>query len=628
MFNMTDNDKIHRIFAFGPFRLDLSDRLLSRGGKVVPLAPKLFETLALLVENAGHTVEKDEMLERLWQDTFVEESSLSQNIFQLRKVLENGASGQNYIETIPKRGYRFAADVYSEVENSNGGSRPSDSWQAAPLKVRSLAVMPFTPLSGSDEEYLGLGMADAAIVKLGGINDLRVMTTRTMLKYSGRRDTMRSMAREHGVDAVLEGTVQRSGERVRVTVQLISTGDGTAMWSGKFDERFTDIFAVQDSISEQLAVALALELTSGEMRRLKSHGTKNTEAYQSYLIGIYFSNKRTKEALSTSIDYFRESIRLDPDHALAYAGIADSFFWLAYGEPDAEFRHESFERSRANALKAIELEPSAEAYAALATVKIKHDRDPAGAEASFRQAIALDPNCAIALSRYTYFLAAVGRLDEALQHIRRAQQIDPLSPDANASLAMILYFLGRFDDSIRYCEIALALEPGSEEAILLRGRCHEQQGRFLEAAAAYEMAKKMNPNSTESDELLGHLYAITGRKSQAGEVLSRLMSSAMVNPTRPFNTAAIYAAFGEIGLALEWLERPFINWTERMRMLRYDPRLDGLRADPRFAEIVESSASGSPLAGTTLFPHIDRVYPLDKRSNTPASALTARTTGH
>lgn len=568
------------ILDFGPFRMDLSECTLSRGGKVVPLAPKLFETLALLVGNAGRVVSKDEMMERLWQDTFVEESSLSQNIFQLRKVLNNGSSEQGYIETIPKRGYRFAEHVLEAAHRSISiGSKDTH------LKVRSLAIMPFTYLGETEQanEHLGLGMADATIIKLSGVGQLTIMPTRTMLKYAGRTDDLHNIAREHGVDAVLEGAIQRSGARIRVTAQLISLCDGAAIWSGKFDEDFTDIFSVQDSISEQLADALSLELTSAERQGLKKHGTQNTQAYQAYLMGLFFSNKRTKDALAKSIDYFRQSIELDADYAHAYAGIADSFFWLAYGESDTAFRRESFERSRSNALKAIELDPSsAEAHAALATVKIKHDRDPHGAEVSFRQAIASGPNCSMAHSRFAYYLAAMGRLSEALQKIRSAQEIDPLSPDANASLALILYMLRDCDEAIKYCRVAIALEPDFAEAALIMGRCFEQKTLFTEAEAQYCVAAQMDASGTEPDELLGHLYAVTGREAMARKCLSKLLSPATIGRVRPYNIAAIYSALDETDLAFKWLERPFVNWTERLRMLRFDPRLDALRADPRF----------------------------------------------
>ena len=242
------------------------------------------------------------------------------------------------------------------------------------------------------------------------------------------------------------------------------------------------------------------------------------------------------------------------------------------------------EAAIANFKKAIELDPSvAEAHAALATVKIKHDHDPVGAEVSFRKAIAAGPNCSMAYSRYTYFLAAMGRLNEALEKIRHAQEIDPLSPDANASLAMILYFLGDYDEAMRYCRIALALEPAFAEAALILGRCFEQKESFKDAAAHYSAAKKMDPDSTEPEELLSHLYAVTGRTKMARESLFDLSSPERKGIVRPFNIAAIHTALGENELAGEWLQKPFVNWTERMRMIRFDPRLDNLREDPSFS---------------------------------------------
>lgn len=443
---MTPNAKAHRIFNFGPFRLDLFERVLSQDGKVIPLAPKLFETLAMLVENSGHVVEKEELVERLWHDTFVEDSSLSQNIFQLRKILKSGSSDVNYIETVPKRGYRFVA------------------------------------------------------------------------------------------------------------VSLAATSDET--------------------------------------------NTTNAQARQAYLLGTYFSNKRTNEALARSIDYFHEAVVHDPEYGPAHAGLADSYFWLAYNETDPEFRRESFELSRASALRAIELDPSAaEGHAALATVRIKHDHDATGADASFKKAISADPNCGMAYSRYAYFLAAMGRLNEALTMIRRDHEIDPLSPDANASLALILYFQRDYDDAIRYCRTALALEPASSEAMLLLGRCFQQKRMFKEAAAQYEKARAISSGGVEPDELLASLHAVTGKSASAEAALAAVSAVIRIGQVRPYNVAAIYAALGDEDSAFEWLEQPFINWTERLRMLRFDPRLDILRSDPRFARIIERAMSASPEHG-------------------------------
>ena len=279
---MTSNGKTHRTIAFGPFELDLTERLLTRDGKPVQIAPKLFDTLALLVENAGHVVEKNEMMERLWQNTFVEESSLSQNIFQLRKALENGASGTQYIETIPKRGYRFVAGVIQVTDEvTNGDDRsfspfmPSGSslnnGEEGRLAIKSLAILPFKPLAEEKtDEYLGLGLAHATIIKLSGLRHLVVLPTRSVFKCAGRKTDPLAVGRSLGVDAVLDGTIQREHERVRVTVELISLADSKTVWSAKFDEYFPDIFTVEDSISEQVVNALALRITADEQRHLRN----------------------------------------------------------------------------------------------------------------------------------------------------------------------------------------------------------------------------------------------------------------------------------------------------------------------------------------------------------------------
>jgi TolB-like protein/Flp pilus assembly protein TadD len=598
-------------FEFGPFRLDFSERLLLCNGKAVPLAPKVFETLVILLENRGHILEKDELIKRLWPDTFVEESNLAQNICQLRKALEIGASGSEYIETIPKRGYRFALDV-REVANADArfvtsrvpNKQSSSEGDQGCLVVKSLAVLPFKPLTRKKkDEYLGLGMAHDTINKLSGLRKMVVLPTRAVFKYAQEHCDPVAVGRGLGVDAILDGTVQRDGERIRVTVQLISLEDGKTLWSGKFDERFTDIFAVQDSISEQVANALALRITADERRHLRRRHTENTEAYQTYLMGLFFWNKRSKEGLSEAVKYFNQAIEQDPGYALAYAGLADSYFLLAYGECDLVSRNEAFEKSRSAALTALELDPFvAEAHAALATVKVKHDKDTVGAERSFEQAITIDPNCAVAYSRYTYFLAAMGRLNEALEKMRRAQELDPLSPDMNTSLASILYFGRQYDEAIRYCQRALVLEPNFVEALLWLGLSYEEQGMFEKSIAQFLAAKDANDDSTEPSELLGYVFATTGQRDEARKILAELHSAAKQNKVHPYNVALIHSALGETEQAFEWLEKPYANWTERLRMLRFDPRMESFREDSRFATILHNSIS----AGTA---QIYRIMP-------------------
>jgi TolB-like protein/Tfp pilus assembly protein PilF len=584
---------------FGPFRLDLSERLLLRDGKAVPLAPKLFETLAILVENSGHLLEKDELIKKLWPDTFVDESSLAQNIFQLRKLLKNGGSTQSYIETVPKRGYRFCGEVRESTNGDNESDLPPLTTKAsfidedAPFAVNSLAILPFKPLGREkDDECLGLGMADAIIISLGHLRQLLVLPTSTVFRYTGRTNDTLTIGRKLNVDAVLDGTVQRANDRVRVTVQLIYLETGETIWSAKFDEQFTDIFGLQDSISEQVANALVVRIKGAERERLRKRYTENTEAYQLYLLGLFFWKKRTKDGLDKAVAYFQQAIEEDPSYALAYAGLADAYFWIAYGEVGTAKRNENFEQSRSNALKAIELGPFvAEAHAVLATVRMKHDRDPAGAEQSFERAIALNPNCAMAHSRYTLFLMAMGRSREALQHVRQAQKLDPVSPDANATLANVLYLARDYDEAIRYCQRALALEPTFLDALVLLGLSYEQKGMFAEAIDQFKKARDANPDNTEPLELMAHARASSGQKDKARELLLKLQSSSGPNSLHPYHVALIYAALNQEEQAFDWLAKPYANWTERLRMLRFDPRMDRLKADPRFEVIVQRSMS-------------------------------------
>ena len=453
-------------------------------------------------------------------------------------------------------------------------------------------MLPFQSLNREQtDDYLGLGMAHDTIIKLGGLRRIVVLPTRAVFKYAEGDCDPLVVGRRLGVDAVLEGTIRRLEERVRVTVQLIGLADRKTLWTARFDELFTDIFALQDSISEQVVNALSLRLSADERRELRKRHPMSTDAYQTYLMGLFFWNKRSGDGLLKAVRHFENAIDEDPDYALAYAGLADCYFLIAHGERDPLLRKQAFEKSRANALTAIRLDSSvAEAHAALATVKVKHDRDTLGAEKAFREAIEANPNCAVAYSRYTYFLAAMGRLPEALEKMKLAQQLDPLSPDMNNSLASILYFAREYDEAIKFCQRALVLEPNFYEALLWLGLSYLQQGRFDEANAQFRQANEVGAESSEPLEMLAYLLATRGEKENARKLLRELQANSLPK-VRPYNVALIYLALGQRRQALAWLEKPFINWTERLRILRLDPRLDLLKDDSRFAMILQNSTA-------------------------------------
>lgn len=581
----------NQVFTFGRFQLDLRERSLSRGGKNIPLTPKLFDTLVALVENSGHVIERNELIERLWRDTYVEESSLSQNIFQLRKALGNQDFHASYIETVPKRGYRFTANVKRITTNENGqnSKHASENGERPQNCVGSIAVLPFRFIGEIEHgNYLGLGIADAIIVKLSSLRQAEVVPTHSVFKLidSVEADPVET-GRRLSVVAVLQGTIQHGARRIRVTVQLISVQNGKTLWAEKFEAAFTDIFAVEDSISEQVARSLTLQITPEGQEQLRKRYTENTRAYQAYLMGLFYWNKRTNDALKRAVEYFRQAIDLDPQYALAYAKLADTYFLIAYRDFNEDSRNKGFEKSRSTALSALELDPFvAEAHAALGTVKVKYDKNIWAAEASFKRAIAVNPSCAMAYSRYTWFLAAMGRLDESLENMRHAQELDPLSPDANAGLANILYFAKEYDEAVRYCERALELEPNFLDALLWLGLSYQQKGMHEEAIQRFLQAQEIHKRNTEPTELLGHAFALTGQREKAKDALSKLKRAASTRQIRPYNIAMIYAGLGNTRRAFEYLERPYINWTERLRILRFDPRMKLLRADPRFPQII------------------------------------------
>jgi DNA-binding winged helix-turn-helix (wHTH) protein len=321
-----------RLYNFGPFELDTGAQVLRRDGKGVPLKPKLLELLILFVESNGRVVRKDELIKHFWPDTFVEESNLPVSVCELRKALGEVRGEREYIETVPRRGYRFVARV-SEVGDtsaqvdSGGPTAEVTSNGSANWAKGTIAVLPFKAIGATGDQYLGLGMADALITRLSNLRQITIRPTSSIRKYDRERDPVVA-GRDLRVEWVLEGSVQKLGKRIRVTVQLVSVGDGLSLWAETFDEKFTNIFAVEDSISKHVATALAPKLTVEERRHLAKRHTENAEAYQEYLKGRYFMEKRTEAGFRKSIGCFERAIQMDPTFALAYSGLADCYVML------------------------------------------------------------------------------------------------------------------------------------------------------------------------------------------------------------------------------------------------------------------------------------------------------------
>ncbi len=494
------------IYAFGAFLLDIRERRLLRDGEAVPLTLKAFDLLQVLVENQGHLLQKEELLRQVWPDAVVEENNLTVTISALRKALGEGPTDREYIETVPRRGYRFVADLRAIGDSTEAARSPQERrvrsfpvkamvlaavtavavlvgvWKRAPpaataVPVRSMAVLPFRSLT-NDGEHLGLGMADALITRLGSTKLLLVRSTGTVQKYTVPGLDPVAAGRDLQVDSVLDGSIQTAGDRLRTTVRLLRVSDGSTLWAGTFDERLTDIFSVQDAISQRIAGALALELTEAQRSLLTRRDTSDSEAYQLYLRGRFFWNKRSRDGFERGIAYFRQAVEKDPAYALAYSGLADSHIGMTYYHYAAP--HSAMPLARTAALKALEIDASlAEAHASLAHVKANYEWDWAEAERLFSKAIALEPEYATAHQWFgMHFLAPMGRLEEAIAETRRAQQLDPLSAVFNAFVGATLYFARRHDEAIEECRKTVDLHPDFGVAHWYLGRAYLQKGRL------------------------------------------------------------------------------------------------------------------------------------------------------
>jgi DNA-binding winged helix-turn-helix (wHTH) protein/TolB-like protein/tetratricopeptide (TPR) repeat protein len=602
------------IYAFGPFLLDIRERRLLRDGEVVPLTPKAFDLLQVLVENQGHLLQKEELLRRVWSDAVVEENNLTVTISALRKALGEGPTDREFIETVPRRGYRFVADSRASAESTEGARSPRERrarafalsamvlaalaavaalawvWKRSPppvvaVPVRSMAVLPFRSLT-NDGEYLGLGMADALITRLGSTKLLLVRSTGAVQKYTVPGLDPVAAGRDLQVDSVLDGSIQTAGDRLRTTVRLLRVSDGSTLWAGTFDERLTDIFSVQDAISQRIAGALALELTEAQRTLLTRRDTSDSEAYQLYLRGRFFWNKRSRDGFERGIAYFRQAVEKDPAYALAYSGLADSHIGMTYYHYAAP--HSAMPLARTAALKALEIDASlAEAHASLAHVRANYEWDWAEAERLFRKAIALEPDYATAHQWFgMHFLTPMGRLEEAIAETRRARQLDSLSAVFNAFAGATLYFARRHDEAIEECRKTVDLHPDFGVAHWYLGRAYLQKGRLPEALAELQKAVTLSGGSPLMKGTLGVGYALAGDRAAAQGTLDELEKIRAGSYASALDFADIHVALGDRERAFRWLDDAADERAFHLIYLKVWPELDPLRPDPRFNALI------------------------------------------
>ncbi|MCI0329891.1 MAG: protein kinase [candidate division Zixibacteria bacterium] len=489
----------------------------------------------------------------------------------------------------PLARYQKAEDLIEDLKRSE--TALADKQPAARSAAKSIAVLPFDNISpDAENEYFSDGLTEEIITHLSKIRSLLVISRTSIMRYKGVKKPLREIAAELGVQYVLEGSVRKQGNDLRITAQLIDASRDAHLWAEKYGGKLEDVFAIQEKVAGQIVDALKLTLSPQEQKILEKRQTENTEAYELYLKGRFWWNKRTEEGMKRGIAFFNQAIEKDPGYALAYVGLADAHILLGvYGHHP--FR-EVMPKAEKAALKALELDSaSAEAHASLAHFKMLYEWDWAGGEQMFQRAIELNPNYAPAHLWYSLTLSAMGKLDEAFIEIERARELDPLSLIINTDVGMVHYEARRYDQAFEECRKTMEIDPNFYVVNLLLGRTHLQAGNFEEAVAELRKALALSHESTLVLATLGYAYARAGKKSEALEVLKRLEEISRERYVAPNTRAILYVGLGETELAFEWLQKAFEErslWAAHTP-LAIDPILDPLRSDPRFSALLRKA---------------------------------------
>ncbi|HXD29533.1 MAG TPA: winged helix-turn-helix domain-containing protein [Pyrinomonadaceae bacterium] len=654
-------------YEFGPFRLDPAERLLLREDSPVPLTPKAFDTLVVLVGKSGHLVGKDELMREVWGDSFVEENNLDKSISALRKAL--GEDSAKYIATVRGAGYRFMGTVHESTaadsvvlqertrthilieddEDADDESIPAPKiikaesqlrkqetaaaqtprtkkWplvalivcsilfgltglvffvrarrsasatpsppeprakDSLPSQAKTLAVLPFKPLVGKTREpYLEMGIADSLITRLSNVRQLVVRPTSAVQKFNQPERDPAAAGRELGVETVLDGSIQRQGDRLRVTVQLVSVKDGSQLWGRTFDEKFTNIFAMQDAISLKVAEALALNLSGEEQSGLAKRSTENPEAYELYLKGRYFWKKFSPTDHLKAAQYFNQAIAKDPTYALAYSGLGDTYGasatngWIAPSE--------GYPKAMAAVKKALELDETlAESHCALGALTMFYLLDWAAAEREYQRAIELNPNYPETYEVYSFLLAATGRLNEALEIAKRGLQADPLSVTLSNAVGGAYYLARRYDEAIKQFQKTNDLNPHQNGTYAALGFAYDQKGMYAEAIASYQKGIEISESTPSFLAMMGHAYAASGRRVEALKLLSELKQMAGKKHVPPYDLAILYTGLGEKEKAFEQLDKAIEERSGWVIHLNVEPLFDPLRSDQRYEALLK-----------------------------------------
>ena len=627
-----------RAIRFGVFELDLRSGELQKQGRKIRLEGQPVQVLICLLENPGELVTRDELHRKLWPaDTFVNfEHGLNAAVKRLRQALSDSADNPRFVETLPRRGYRFIAPIQvipasGEVPALNAHNPlpegidqeqvyPSEAtvisehprwphvWKALgfvlllilgistvlvirsgshpPPVIRSLAVLPLENLSGdASQDYFSDGMTDELITELGQISDLRVISRTSVMTFKGAHKSLPEIARDLNVDAVVEGTVLRSGNQVRITAQLILAAADKHLWAKSYEGDLRDTFALQSQVARSIANEIRIELTPHEKAVLEHTKHVNAAAYEAYLKGRYFWNKRTADGLKNAIDYFTQAVEKDPDYAVAYAGLADSYALAGDWQYAVLAPSEAYPKAKAAAIKAIALDNTlGEAHISLAWCLDGFDWDWEAGGREFTRGIELSPGYATGHHWYGWHLAALGQHAEAVAELKKAEGLDPLSLIISADLAEELLIAHRYDEAIKQSRKTMNMDPFFALAHYVLGEVFVQQHLCKEAVAELQKAIELSPGSTAFTANLAYAYAVSGRRDEAVKMLNEMKNRPRDALSNAPEIALVYVGLDERDQAMAWLEKAYAERFNPGVLMR--PAFDPLRSDPRFQDLL------------------------------------------
>jgi TolB-like protein/DNA-binding winged helix-turn-helix (wHTH) protein/Flp pilus assembly protein TadD len=633
---------------FSCFEADLRSGELTKQGKRLRLQEQPFRLLAMLLERPRELVTREEVRRGLWPHAIVDfDHGLNKAINKIRDVLGDSAQNPRFVETVARRGYRFLADVAVvrdqetqsvavpqpaavDLTRVNDGSAghpviPDRSlrhrpvtlwiafgaalavllssgwalyrWQHSFSSIHSVVVLPLANLSGdASQDYFTDGMTDELITQLGQIGALRVISRTSAMTYKNTQKSLPAIARELDVQAVVEGGVLRVGDRVRITAQLIRVPADEHLWAHSYEGSFRDTLALQNNVSQAIAEQIRATLSRQEQASLSKAKVLNSDAYEAYLRGRYFWNKRDAAGLRKAIEYFQRAIAADPGYAEAYSGLADAYALAGYWEYGILSPQQALPLAQAAATRAVTLDPMlAEAHTSLAWVLDQYAWDWDGAEKEYRRALALNPGYALAHHWYAYHLAVLGRTDEGIAEERRAERLDPLSLVISAGVAELLCIAHRFDEAIRQIQRTLEMDPNFAIAYYQLGQLLVQKHMPDAATGEFQRAIELSGHSWAFDASLAHAYALSGHTDSARRIARDLEEGRDQdqdqNGSLDGNIALIYVGLGDADRAMSWLEKAYDA--------RFDPSIlafpvfDPLRSDPRFKNLMRGVGLGT-----------------------------------